>query len=712
MLNFHYANIFLCSLIFFGMPIMSRGEQAPVAAVKPHTIKSANGERVDNYYWLRDDTRTNPEVLGYLRAENQWYSNYADRYSALREKMFGEIKGRIKQDDATVPYRSHDYFYYTRFEEGREYPIYARKHRSLDATEEIILDVNVLAAGHDFYQARPTAISISQRLCSFAEDITGRRQYTLRIKNLATGTLYPEEIKGTSGAAAWAKDEKTLFYVENDRETLRSYRVRKHRLGTDPANDAIVYEEKDTSFYTSISNTGSEQFIVIHASSTVSDEQRVLAAEQPDGQFQLIAPRLRDFHYEADHISGRWVIRTDWKAPNYRLMQVAEDRLGDRRHWRDLVPHSKSVFVNGFALFNGYLVLDERSEGLRRLRVHAWQNGKTKGNAVYVKADEPAYAASLGTNPEQDGEVLRYEYSSLTTPQSTFDLNMRTGERRLMKRQPVLGGFDSENYVTERVRVTARDGARVPVSLVYRKGFKKDGTAPLLQYGYGSYGFSMDPVFKSDVISLLDRGFVYAIAHIRGGEEMGRAWYESGKKLHKRNTFTDFIDVTQALVKSQYAAADKIFARGGSAGGLLMGAVANLRPDLYRGILAAVPFVDVVTTMLDESIPLTSNEFDEWGNPKQKAFYKYMLSYSPYDNVKAQAYPAIMVTTGLHDSQVQYFEPAKWVAKLRATKTDVHPLMFKTNMEAGHGGKSGRFRRLQEVAEEYAFIADLIGIAD
>ncbi len=684
----------------------------PLAAVKPHLVPSPNGAREDDYYWLRDDTRSNPEVLDYLRAENQWYAHYADRYSALRDKLFAEIKGRIKQDDSSVPYRSHGYFYYTRFDEGKEYPIYARKPGSPDAAEEVMLDVNTLAAGHDFYVASPADVSPSQRLLAYAEDVTGRRQWVIRIKDLTTGQLYPDTIKGTGGDAVWANDEKTLFYVENDAETLRSFRIRKHRLGTDSTLDPIVYEEKDSSFYTSIGKTGSEKYIVIHVHSTVSDEQRMLAADDPDGEFRVFAPRRRDFHYVADHIADRWVIRTDWNAPNYRLMQTAGDRFGDRRNWRDLIAHSASVFINGFELFENYLVIDERSEGLRRLRIQPWADGKLRGAASHVKADEPAYAAEPGANPEQNSEVLRYTYSSLTTPLTTYDLNMRTGERKLMKQQPVLGGFDSATYVTERVWIAARDGTRVPVSLVYRKGYARNGTAPMLQYGYGSYGYAMDPVFVSSVVSLLDRGFVYAIAHVRGGEELGRAWYENGKKLHKRNSFTDFIDVTKALVKLGYAAPDKVFANGRSAGGLLMGAVANLGPEYYRGILADVPFVDVVTTMLDEGIPLTTNEFDEWGNPKQKKFYQYMLSYSPYDNVEAKAYPAMMITTGLHDSQVQYFEPAKWVAKLRAKKTDAHPLVFKVNMEAGHGGRSGRFTRLQEVAEEYAFMADLAGIKE
>jgi oligopeptidase B len=704
---------------------------APVAALRPHIVEAPFGQRNDPYYWLRDDSRTDPAVLAHLEAENRWYESYTARYAGLREQLFAEIKGRIKQDDASVPYRSHGYWYRTRFEEGLEYPIYVRRPATPavderlvapngpDATtasasgeipgaaEELILNVNTMAAGHDYFHAFPSAYSRSQKLLAYAEDNTGRRQYRLRIRDLTSGVEYPEVICGCNGQSVFADDEKTLFYVENDAESLRSFRVRRHRLGSDPASDAIVYEEHDTSFFTSVGKTGSDQYIVIHVSSTVSDEERVLRADTPEGSFELIAPRQRDFLYDADHIEGRWVVRTDWEAPNFRLMQVAENALGDRNGWQDLVAHSKQVFINGFALFEQYFVVDERSEGLRRLRVQAWRGGQPQGSPSYVRSDEPAYTMALGANPEQDSVVLRYTYSSLTTPTSTYDLNMQTGERELKKQQPVLGGFDASHYRTERVWITSRDAVKVPVSIVYHTGTRRDGTAPLLQYGYGAYGLSMDPNFTASVISLLDRGFVYAIAHIRGGEEMGRAWYEDGKKLKKQNSFSDFIDVSEALVSLGFGARDKIFAEGGSAGGLLMGAIVNARPDLYRGILADVPFVDVVTTMLDESIPLTTNEFDEWGNPQDQAYYEYMLSYSPYDNVAAKAYPAMMVTTGLHDSQVQYFEPAKWVAKLRATKTDAQPLIFKINMEAGHGGKSGRFRQLEETAQQFAFLIDL-----
>jgi len=693
---------------------MSRTDQSlppsspPVAAPRSHTVESEHGLRIDPYYWLRDDARSDPDVIGYLVAENHWYEAHAGRYSKQRHALFEEIKGRIKQDDSSVPYRSHGYFYYTRFDEGREYPIYARRREKEGATEEILLNVNDMAEGHDFYQAFPAAISSSQVLMAFAEDTSGRRQYLLRIRNLLTGEEFPEEISGTSADCVFSRDGRTLFYVENDAETLRSFRVKKHRVGSDPQEDIVVYQESDTSFFTSIAESGSEDYIVIHVSSTVSDEEHVLSADDPDGTFTRLAPRARDFHYEADHIGQHWIIRTDWDAPNYRLMKTGSAELGDRSLWTDLVAHSEKVFINGVQLFDNYFVIDERSDGLRRLRIQPWQAGTPQGAPSYVLSDEAAYTAALGANPEQSSEVLRYIYTSMTTPESTYDLNMRTGERVLRKRQPVLGGYDPANYATERVWVPARDGTRIPVSLAYRRGTPLDGTAPMLQYAYGSYGYSIDPAFSSTAVSLLDRGFVYAIAHVRGGSEMGRAWYENGKKLNKVNTFTDFIDVTQYLTREGYADPARVFARGGSAGGLLMGAIANLRGELYRGLLADVPFVDVVTTMLDESIPLTSNEFDEWGNPKDAEFYRYMLAYSPYDNVSAKAYPAMMVTSGLHDSQVQYFEPTKWVAKLRALKTDSAPLVLKTNMEAGHGGKSGRFARLHEVADQFAFVLDLL----
>jgi oligopeptidase B len=673
-------------------------------------VPSPNGARNDNFYWLRDDERKAPEVLAYLNAENQWYEQHAQRYKALEDGLFEEIKGRIKEDDASVPTAKGDYLYYTRFEQGREYPLYARKRKAQDAAEEIMLDGNLLAQSKGYYQVAAYEVSSGQDILAYMEDVTGRLQFTLRFKNLTTGETYADSIPGLSSSIAWANDNKTIFYVENDVNTLRSYRVKRHVLGTNPASDVTVFEEKDDSFYTQVRKTSSQAYIQIHVASTISDEAFVLDASTPTASFKSMAPKRADFHYQADHIENRWIIRTDWQAPNFRLMQVAQNHIGQRSQWTPLLAHDPKVFINNFELFNNYLVIDERSEGLRRLRFQPWVQGKMMGKAQYVRSNESAYTMELQPNFEQRSEIVRYVYSSLTTPQTTYDLNLRTGGRTLRKRESVLGGFDTANYQTERTWVKVRDGVKVPVSLVYRKGLKKDGTAPLFQYAYGSYGISTDPLFRSSFVSLLDRGFVYAIAHIRGGQEIGRAWYEDGKKLKKKNTFNDFVDVTEALVQQKYAAKDRVFAQGGSAGGLLMGAVVNMRPDLYRGVLAAVPFVDIVTTMLDESIPLTTNEFDEWGNPKKKAFYDYMLSYSPYDNIKAQAYPAMLVTTGLHDSQVQYYEPAKWVAKLRTLNTGKAPLLMHTNMEAGHGGSAGRFKQLREIAQDYAFVLDQLGI--
>jgi oligopeptidase B len=687
----------------------------PVAARKAHVVESPNGGREDPYYWLRDDTRKDPEMLAYLNAENAYFETYAARYKPLEAKLFAEIRGRIKEDDSTVPARKGAWWYYTRYVEGQEYPVYARRKGGAtysDAVpEQVMLDVNAMAKGHDFFQVGGMDVSPSQKMLAWTDDTVGRRQYTVRIKNLETGEVYKDEVPHTSGDLAWAADDKSVFYVENEPTTLRSYRVKKHVLGTDASKDVLMYEEKDEAYYTDVHRTASDAYVVITLHSTESDEQLILAADKPDGAFKVFTPRRAKFHYHADHIAtgkegSRWIIRTDWQAPNYKLMQVADDAVGERTAWKPLVPVSDKVFINDFDLFENYYVIDERTDGLRKLRVVPWAAGKS----FYVDSDEPAYTTSLGQNEEQATDVLRYSYSSLTTPASVYEVDMKTGEKKLLKETPVLGGFDKKNYVTERVWATAKDGVKVPISLVYRKGLAKDGTAPMLQYGYGSYGFAMDPTFRSSALSLLDRGWVFALAHIRGGEEMGRNWYENGKKLNKKNTFTDFIAVTETLVAQKYAAKDKVMMQGGSAGGLLMGAVVNMRPDLYRGVVAQVPFVDVVTTMLDESIPLTTNEFDEWGNPKQKTYYKYMLTYSPYDNVKKQTYPAMFVSTGLYDSQVQYYEPAKWVAKLRELKTGDNPLVFKINMEAGHGGKSGRFQRLQEVAEEYAFMLDLVGM--
>jgi oligopeptidase B len=680
----------------------------PIAAVRPQVVESPHGNRADEYYWLRDDSRVDPGVIAYLEAENAYKAAMTAHTQALEDRVYGEIIGRIKQDDSTVPYRLRGHWYYTRFETAREYPIYARKAGTLDAPEQLMLDVNRMAEGHGFFQVGAMAVSPDNRLLAWVEDPVGRRQYTLRFKDLETGEVLPGAIPNVDPYLAWTADSRSVLYLEKHPETLLGFRVRRHVLGTDPAGDAILYEQDDESFYTAVATTKDERYILIISQSTVSTEYRYARADDPSLTFRVVLPRERDHEYHVDHIDGRWIIRTNWKAPNFRLMEATVGEEGDRANWRELLAHRDDAFIHGFDVFRDFLAIEERSGAMRKIRIRPWGGDKD----FFIAADEAAYTASLGQNLELDTQIVRYEYTSLTTPATVYDYDIRTGERQLMKRTPVLGDFDPANYRTELVWAEARDGKKVPVSIVYRAGVKRDGTAPMLQYAYGSYGATMDPAFSISRLSLLDRGFVFALAHVRGGQEMGRRWYEDGKLLNKRNTFNDFIDVTRFLVKEGYADPKRVSAMGGSAGGLLMGAVANMAPADYRAIVAQVPFVDVVTTMLDESIPLTTNEFDEWGNPKKKEFYDYMLSYSPYDNVARQAYPAMLVTTGLHDSQVQYWEPAKWVARLRTHKTDSNPLLYRTTMEAGHGGKSGRFQRFREVAEEYAFILDQSGIAE
>lgn len=676
---------------------------APVAKREPYTVVSPQGERVDHYYWLRDDERKDPEVLAYLTAENDYYDAYRASYQGLTDELEQEIIGRVKQDDTSVPYQRGDYLYQTEYEAGKEYPIYSREH--IETGEKtIILDVNELAEGESFMQVSNLQVSPDQNKVAYVVDNVGRRQYELFVKDLTTGEAVATGITGISAAIAWAKDNQTLFVIENDPQTLLSKRVVKYQLGQPIETAEVVYEEQDDTFYMWVMNSSDDEYVMIQLDATVSDEVHVLDADTPNGEFQVLAPRERDFKYSADHIDDRWIILTDYQAPNYQIMEVAHADIGDKTSWQPLVAHDEAVFIHGFELFSDYLVLNERRDGLRQIRVVPWQEPT---QSYVVNADEASYVMTFATNVEQDTTKLRYNYTSLVTPTVTYEMDMASQERELLKATEV-PNYDASQYATARTWATADDGTQVPVSLLYKKDFKQDGTAPLYQYAYGSYGSTSEPWFRSSVFSLVDRGFVYAIAHIRGGQEMGRHWYEDGKLENKKNTFTDYIDVTEHLVAEKYAHPDKVFGMGGSAGGLLMGAVANMAPEHYRGLIAHVPFVDVVTTMLDESIPLTTNEFDEWGNPKNQPYYDYMLSYSPYDQVAAQDYPAMLVTTGLHDSQVQYFEPAKWVAKLRHHKTDDNPLMMKTNMEAGHGGASGRFARLKETAEEYAFILDLL----
>ncbi|PRY32753.1 oligopeptidase B [Spirosoma oryzae] len=678
----------------------------PKAAVKPKELVTNGHTRVDNYYYLNE--RENPEVIKYLNDENAYVDQMLAPVKTLQDKLFTELKGRIKEQDESVPYKEGNFFYYSRYITGGEYPIYCRRKGSMQGTEEILFDGNAMAEGHNYYQLGGYEISDNEELAIFSEDTVSRRLYTLRVKNLKTGTIYPEAIANTEGGSvAWAADNKTLFYVKKDPQTLLGYQVYRHVLGTDPKADVLVYEEKDNQFYMGLHRSKSKKYVeIVSDHNGVATEYQLLEASQPNAAFKTFLPRQKGHEYDIVHYQNKFYVRTNWKAENFRLMEVPEGKTADMAAWKEVIPHRPDVYLGNMDVFVNHLVLGERKAGLTNIRVI---NQKTKADE-YLDFGEPAYVAGIGYNPDFNTNVLRFGYSSLTTPSSTFDYNMDTKVKTLLKQQEVLGGFDKNNYASERIYVKSRDGVQVPVSMVYRKGTKKDGSAPLLQYAYGSYGYSTDPGFSSTRLSLLDRGFIFAIAHIRGGQEMGRRWYEDGKMLKKKNTFNDFVDVSKYLIDTKYTSADKLFAMGGSAGGLLMGAVINQAPQLYRGVVAAVPFVDVVTTMLDESIPLTTGEFEEWGNPKNKPYYDYMLSYSPYDNVTKQAYPNLLVTTGLHDSQVQYWEPAKWVAKLRTMTTGTNQLLLHTNMEAGHGGASGRFQALKEIALEYAFMLNLVGI--
>lgn len=674
----------------------------PVAEAQPYTVESPNGNRIDEYYWLRDDERKDPQVIAYLEAENAYKDAMLAPIRQLKQQLNEEIVARIKQDDASVPYRKGGYWYYTRYETGQEYPIYARRKGSMDSPERILLNVNEMAKGKDFFQVDDVAVSPDARMLAWAEDEVGRRQYVIKVKNLETGEVLPTRIENAEDNIEWAADSRTFLYVEKDPVTLLGYKVRKHQLGTEPKSDPLVWEQTDESFYTSVAKTKDDKYLLIGTQSTVSSEYWYADAADPTLEFELFLERERDHEYQVEHFENRWIVRTNWQAKNFKVVEVDRGDEANRSKWRDLIAHNPEGFVHGFDLFRSFMAVEERSGGLRKIRIRPWDGSRES----FITADEPTYTTGLAQNEEIDTDVVRYVYTSLTTPRTTYDYDTRRGVQVLLKRDPVLGDFDPARYASEFVWATARDGTKVPVSIVYRRDTPRDGTAPLLQYGYGSYGLTMDPTFSIPNLSLLDRGFIYAIAHIRGGQEMGRAWYENGKLLNKMNTFTDFIDVTRWLVANRYADPRRIFARGGSAGGLLMGAIVNLAPQDYRGIVSLVPFVDVLTTMLDESIPLTTNEFDEWGNPKLKPYYDYIGKYSPYDNIERKAYPAIYIGTGLWDSQVQYWESAKYVARLRARKTDSNPLIFRTNMEAGHGGKSGRLERFEEVAEQWAFIID------
>lgn len=672
----------------------------PLAPKIPKALTIHGDTRTDNYFWMND--RNDPKVIAYLQAENAYLDTIMKPEEKLRESLYEEMRGRIMETDASAPYFKNGYYYYTRYETGKEYPIYCRKKGSLDAAEEVLLNVNDMAKGHAYYHVMGLTVSPDNRLLAFGVDTVSRRKYVLHVKELETGRLLPDTVPETTGEAAWASDNQTFFYTRKHPETLRAERILRHKLGVDPAADKQVYMEKDETFDVDVARSKSGKYIMIASSSTMASEYRILDAATPEGAFHVFQPRQKDVLYDIDHLDNRFYVRTNWQATNFRLMECPLDKTG-MDNWKDVVPHRPEVLLENFEVFRDFLVLGERKNGLSQLHVMNLRSNEDH----YLHFDEPAYVAGTGANPELDTKELRYTYTSMTTPLSVYDYNMETRKSELKKRQEVLGGYDPVNYVTERIYATAKDGVKVPISLVYKKGFQKTGKSPLLLYGYGSYGFSMEPAFGSARLSLLDRGFVYAIAHIRGGEEMGRQWYEDGKLLKKMNTFTDFIACADYLVAEKYTSPAHLYAQGGSAGGLLIGAVVNLRPDLWHGVLAGVPFVDVLTTMLDESIPLTTGEFDEWGNPKHKEAYEYMKSYSPYDNVTRKAYPNMLVTTGLHDSQVQYWEPAKWVAKLRELKTDHNLLLLKTDMDAGHGGASGRFKSLHKTALEYAFLLKL-----
>ncbi len=681
------------------------GPRPPVAQRIDKALTTHGHTRVDPYYWMAE--RENPKVVEYLNAENAYTQAVMAHTEALQAKIYDEIVGRMKPDDASAPLFDNGYWYYSRFEPGKDYAVYCRRKGSLDAPEEVLLDANALAQGHDYYAVGGREVSDDNRLLAYGEDTVSRRQHAIRFKDLTTGALLPDTVRMTTGSAAWAADNKTVFYTAIDETTLRPFRVMRHVLGTPAEADREVFREDDETFEAFASRSRSRKYVFIETATTLSSEVRFLDASKPEGQFAVLQPRERGLEYSVDHLGGAFYIRTNLDAKNFRLMSTPVGRTA-KANWTEIVPNRPDVLLEDVLPFKDFLVLQERRGGLSRLRVMR----RDQSADHEVDFGEAAWSVELGPNPGVDTAVVRYGYSSLTTPPSDYDYRMDSREKTLVKRAPVLGGFAPENYRAERLEATARDGVKVPISLVYRAGFEKTGRAPMLLYGYGSYGASTDADFSAARLSLLDRGFVFAIAHIRGGEEMGRAWYEDGKLLKKKNTFTDFVDCADFLVARKYTSPDRLFAQGGSAGGLLMGAVVNMRPDLFRGVIAGVPFVDVVTTMLDASIPLTASEWDEWGNPAQKDYYDYMLSYSPYDNVEAKAYPAMLVTTGLHDSQVQYFEPAKWVAKLRAMKTDRNPLVFHINMEGGHGGVSGRFRRMKETALQYAFILDLAGVKE
>lgn len=677
--------------------------KAPIAKKVPKELIKHDDVRVDDYYWMND--REDSAVISHLEAENAYYEEMTGHTKDFQAALFEEMKARIKEDDSSVPYKQNGYWYITKYETGKEYPIYSRKKESLDAEEEILFDCNELAKGHEFFNMSSFSISPDNKLAAFSVDTVSRRKYTLQIKNLETKQVLADKVDNTTGNAVWADDNKTLFYSKQDDLTLRSDKIFRHTLGNQ-GGDTLIFNETDESFGASVYKSKSKKYIIIVSYSTLTMEFQTLRADNPNGEFKVFHPRTRGLDYAIAHYENNFYVLTNKDdATNFKLMKVPEGETSSD-NWTEFIPHREEVLLEGIDIFKEFYVLSERKNGLNELKINKWDESDT----YYLPFESETYTANVGANPDFESELLRYSYNSMTTPGSVIDFNMRTKEKEVKKEQEVLGGkFDKNNYVEKRVWATARDGAKVPISLVYHKDTKIDCDTPILQYAYGSYGYTIDPYFSTVRLSLLDRGFVYALSHIRGGQYLGRPWYEDGKLLKKKNTFTDFIDCSKFLIENEYTSPMHLYAMGGSAGGLLMGAIVNMSPETYNGIVASVPFVDVITTMLDESIPLTTGEFDEWGNPNEKEYYDYMKSYSPYDNVASKAYPHMFVITGLHDSQVQYFEPAKWVAKLRELKTDDNLLIFNINMDAGHGGASGRFESLKEVAKEYAFLLDLEG---
>jgi len=683
--------------------------QPPKATIIPHSLEKHGHIRTDNYYWLNN--RENTEVIDYLNQENKYYQQSTAHTKDFQKDLFEEMKARIKEDDESVPYFYNGYYYITRFEKGKDYPIHSRKKGNLQAKEEILFDCNEMAQVHAYFNLSGLSISEDNIWATFGVDTVSRRQYTIQIKNLITGEILPVKLENTTGGATWASDNKTLFYSQKDEVTLRADKIYKHKLGTFATEDTLVYFEKDDTFDVSVYKSKSKKYIIINSSSTLTTEYQTVLSETPDAKFKVFQKRTRGLEYSMSHYGDHFYIVTNKdKATNFKLMKTPENATS-KENWVDLIAHREDVLLEDIDIFKDYLVVSERADGLNKIRIIPW-GGEGE---YYLPFESETYMAYTTTNLDFDTPILRYGYQSLATPPSVIDFDMQTKQKTILKEQEVLSRdfgrkFDKNNYQEERIWATAKDGTKVPISMVYRKGMKKEGATPTLLYGYGSYGVTMDCHFSSVRLSLLDRGFIFAIAHIRGGEDLGRPWYENGKLLKKKNTFTDFIDCSKFLISEKYTSPSHLYAEGGSAGGLLMGAIVNISPELYHGVIAQVPFVDVVTTMLDETIPLTTGEYDEWGNPNVKKYYDYMLSYSPYDNVTAQNYPNMYIATGLHDSQVQYWEPAKWVAKLRILKTDKNQLYLDTNMDAGHGGASGRFEAIKEIAKEYSFLLDLEGI--